>query len=213
MNALSPTASGILALAIAFALGSIPTGLWVARARGVDLRAVGSGNMGATNVHRALGGRAGLFVLAVDMAKGALAVVVARLLAPAGVWPVAAAASAVLGHVVSPLAGFKGGKGVATGGGAMLGLAPLAGLIALVVFAVTVAATRFVSLGSILAALALPIAVWITGARQMPGLFGMALFLAALVVLRHRANLARLVRGTEPRFAARGGRPANGATR
>ena len=209
---MSTTTAGILAVVIAFALGSIPTGLWVARARGVDLRSIGSGNMGATNVHRALGGRAGLFVLAVDMAKGALAVVIARLLAPAGYWPVAAAAGAVLGHVVSPLAGFKGGKGVATGGGAMLGLAPVAGSIALLVFAGTVAATRFVSLGSILAALSLPIAVWLT-ARATPGLFDVALLLAALVVFRHRGNLTRLLRGTEPRFIARGGRPANGATR
>jgi len=209
---MSSTSAGILALAIAFALGSIPTGLWVARARGVDLRTIGSGNMGATNVHRALGGRAGLFVLAVDMAKGALAVVIARVMAPPGFWPVGAAACAVLGHVVSPLAGFKGGKGVATGGGAMLGLAPLAGLIALLVFAVTVVATRFVSLGSILAALSLPVAVWLT-ARHVPGLFDVALFLAALVVLRHRANLARLFRGNEPRFAWRGGRAANGAAR
>ena len=80
---MSGTTAGVVALAIAFGLGSIPTGLWVARARGVDLRAIGSGNMGATNVHRALGGRAGLFVLAVDMAKGALAVLIARVLAPA----------------------------------------------------------------------------------------------------------------------------------
>jgi len=208
---MSPTGAGVLALAIAFALGSIPTGLWVARARGVDLRAIGSGNLGATNVHRALGGRAGLLVLAVDMAKGALAVVIARAIAPAGLWPVGAAACAVLGHVVSPLAGFRGGKGVATGGGAMLGLAPAAGLIALLVFAVTVAATRFVSLGSILAALSLPLATWLT-ARDVPGVFDVALFLALLVVLRHRSNLARLFRGTEPRFALRGGRPAGGAT-
>jgi glycerol-3-phosphate acyltransferase PlsY len=209
---MSGTTAGVVALAIAFGLGSIPTGLWVARARGVDLRAIGSGNMGATNVHRALGGRAGLFVLAVDMAKGALAVLIARVLAPAGYWPVGAAACAVLGHVVSPLAGFRGGKAVATGGGAMLGLAPLAGLVALLVFAATVALTRFVSLGSILAALSLPIAVWLS-ARNVPGAFDVALFLAALVVVRHRANLGRLFRGTEPRFALRGGRPAGGATR
>jgi len=209
---MSPTAAGILALAVAFALGSIPTGLWVARARGVDLRHIGSGNLGATNVHRALGGRAGLLVLAVDMAKGALAVLVARWIAPAGYWPVGAAACAVLGHVVSPLAGFRGGKGVATGGGAMLGLAPLAGLIALLVFGVTVAATRFVSLGSILAALSLPVAVWLT-ARNVPGVIDVAIFLAGLVVLRHRANLGRLFRGTEPRFARHGGGAANQATR
>jgi glycerol-3-phosphate acyltransferase PlsY len=209
---MSPTGAGSLAVAIAFGLGSIPTGLWVARARGVDLRAIGSGNMGATNVHRALGGRAGLLVLAVDMAKGALAVVIARVIAPGGYWPVAAAACAVLGHVVSPLAGFRGGKGVATGGGAMLGLAPTAGLIALLVFAATVALTRFVSLGSILAALSLPIAVWLS-ARNVPGAFDVALFLAALVVFRHRANLGRLFRGTEPRFALRGSRRAGGATR
>jgi glycerol-3-phosphate acyltransferase PlsY len=208
----SPVTQGALVLVAAFFLGSIPTGLWVAKSRGMDLRHVGSGNLGATNVYRALGPRAGIFVLVVDMLKGALAVLLARRFTPGGAWPVAAAGLAVLGHIVSPLAGFRGGKGVATGGGAMLGLAPGAGGIALLVFAVTVALTRFVSLGSILAALALPAAVWLT-ARDVPGLTWVAVALAALVVARHRANLARLFRGTEPRFAPRGGRVSGGGAR
>jgi acyl phosphate:glycerol-3-phosphate acyltransferase len=205
----SPVLQGGLVLVVAFALGSIPTGLWVANARGVDLRQVGSGNLGATNVYRALGPRAGLSVLAIDMLKGALAVVIARRFAPGGLWPVGAAAAAVLGHVVSPLAGFRGGKGVATGGGAMLALAPAAGAIVLLVFALTLAATRIVSLGSILAAAALPVAVWFT-ARHLPGVLDVALVLSALVIFRHRANLSRLLRGTEPRFAPRGGAPGPG---
>jgi glycerol-3-phosphate acyltransferase PlsY len=206
----SPNAAGGLVLAAAFALGSIPTGLWVGNARGVDLRQVGSGNLGATNVYRALGPRAGVLVLLVDMAKGAGAVLLARRFAPEGVWPVAAAGLATLGHMVSPLAGFRGGKGVATGGGAILGLAPAAGLLVLLVFGVTVAVTRFVSLGSILAALALPAAVWLT-ARDVPGLTWVALLLSGLVIARHRGNLARLRRGTEPRFAPRrGAGPATG---
>jgi glycerol-3-phosphate acyltransferase PlsY len=208
---MSSTATGALVLAAAFALGSIPTGLWMGKAHGIDLRQVGSRNLGATNVYRTLGPRAGLFVLAIDMLKGVAAVLLARRFTPGGFFPVAAAGLAVLGHILSPLAGFRGGKGVATGGGAMLGLAPSAGLIALLVFAVTVALTRFVSLGSILAALALPAAVWLT-ARDVPGLLWVAVALSALVVARHRTNLARLLRGTEPRFAPRGGRVSGGGT-
>jgi acyl phosphate:glycerol-3-phosphate acyltransferase len=193
---------GVAVLFLAFLLGSIPTGLWVARRQGFDLRRVGSGNVGATNVYRSLGPRAGLVVLAVDMAKGGAAVLLALAIAPHGPWPVLAALFAVLGHVLSPLAGFRGGKGVATAGGAILALAPGPALLALLVFAVFVATTRIISLGSMLAALVLPIAVRLT-APDVPWLFPTSIALAALVIFRHRANLARLVRGAEPRIAWR----------
>lgn len=204
-----------LILIFAFALGSIPTGLWWARARGIDLRQVGSGNLGATNVYRALGARAGLLVLAIDILKGAAAVVAARVLAPqamgdvggghaeifgmsAGL-PVAAAGAAVLGHIFTPLAGFRGGKGVATGAGAMLVIASTATLVAASVFALTVAATRYVSLGSVLAAASLPLAVALTQPRE-PGVGWASIIVALLVIARHRDNVKRLLSGTERRL-------------
>ncbi len=121
---------------------------------------------------------------------------------PHGPWPVLAALAAVLGHVLSPFAGFRGGKGVATAGGAILALAPVAAILALLLFALTVAATRIVSLGSILAAAMLPLAVRIT-APDVPWLLPISIALAVLVIVRHRANLGRLVRGAEPRIAWR----------
>jgi glycerol-3-phosphate acyltransferase PlsY len=204
------TGRDFLVIALAFGLGAIPTALWVGKARGVDLRRTGSGNLGATNVYRSLGPRAGLAVLGADMLKGAAAVVLARRLGESGAIAVAAAAAAVLGHVLSPLAGFRGGKGVAAGGGAMLALAPAAGLIALGVFAATLAMTRYVSLGSIAAAAALPVAVAATAAREVPGLRWASIVLAALVIARHRANLGRLLHGTERRFAFRRGAAGEG---
>ena len=192
-----------LMLVLAFGLGSIPTGLWWAKARGVDLRRIGSGNLGANNVYRALGARAGLSVLVLDMLKGAVAVFAARaVLAGTGGWAVASGVAAVLGHILSPLAGFRGGKGVATGAGAMLTLAPAAALIAIGVFAVTVAVTRYVSLGSILAAAALPLAVRAT-ASDVTGLDWASVAIAAVIIGRHWGNIGRLLGGTERRFRAR----------
>ncbi|MGD8396714.1 MAG: glycerol-3-phosphate 1-O-acyltransferase PlsY [Candidatus Eiseniibacteriota bacterium] len=200
----------ILLGAVAFLCGSVPSALLVARRHGVDLRRVGSGNPGATNVYRTLGPRWGLLVLAADIGKGVLAVVLMRVAgAPPGWWLVAAAA-AILGHIVSPFMGFRGGKGVATGGGAVLALAPGSGLVVLAVFAVTLAATRMVSAGSMLAALALPIVVHLRH-EPVPGLVWVGGALALLVIVRHRGNLRRILRGEEKRFAMRGrgsGRPA-----
>jgi glycerol-3-phosphate acyltransferase PlsY len=194
----------ITLLVVAFLLGSVPSALIMARRYGVDLRAVGSGNPGATNVYRAVGARAGLLVLLADIGKGAVAVALMRLCgAPPGWW-MGAAAAAVLGHIVSPFMGLRGGKGVATGGGAVLALAPLVGLIVLAVFAVVLAVTRMVSAGSIVAALALPLAVWLIG-ESVPGLMPVGIAIALLVVFRHRSNLGRIVRGEEKRFSVRGG--------
>jgi glycerol-3-phosphate acyltransferase PlsY len=193
----------VLSLGLAFALGSIPTGLWWAKARGIDLRRVGSGNLGANNTYRALGARAGLSVLAIDLLKGAIPVIATRaVLGETGGWAVASGVAAVLGHIVSPLAGFRGGKGVATGAGAMLALAPAAALIAIGVFVVTVAITRYVSLGSILAAGALPLAVRATAAH-VTGLDWAAAAIAAVIIGRHWGNIGRLLAGTERRFRAR----------
>jgi glycerol-3-phosphate acyltransferase PlsY len=186
----------------AFLIGSFPSALIVARRLGVDLRRVGSGNPGATNVYRAIGPKPGLTVLAMDMAKGALAVALAVGAGLASGWQLAAAAAAVAGHIVSPFMGFRGGKGVATGGGAVIGLAPLVGAVVIVVFVVTLALTRIVSAASIAAAITLPLVVAVAG-PPIPGFLSMSILVAAIVLVRHRANVGRLLRGEENHFELR----------
>lgn len=196
----------LFSLVLAFALGGIPFSHLIARARGVDLRAVGSGNVGATNLARALGYGAGALGLILDAAKGGVAVLLVRRLLGDEAAPVnqaLAGALAVAGHVFSPWLRFRGGKGVATGAGAFAVLAPLATLWALASFAVALAISRMVSLASVLAALTLPVAAHFLGARRP--VTAAAAAVAALVILRHRDNLVRLVRGTEHRLGARGG--------
>ena len=195
----------LLALVLAFALGSIPFSHLIARLRGVDLRSVGSGNIGATNLARALGYGAGVLGLLLDAVKGAAAVLVARSLLGDAATPAIQALAAVLsvaGHAFTPWLGFRGGKGVATGAGAFAALAPSATLCALLVFVVAVAFGRMVSLASVLAAVALPISAHFTGApRPVTAAAGAV---AALVIVRHRDNLVRLFRGTESRLGMGG---------
>ena len=191
-----------------YLLGAIPTSYLVVRlARGEDLRQRGSGNLGATNLYRVLGWRYAVPVALFDMAKGAVPVLVFAPRAGHGEFtPLLLGATAMVGHVFSVFVGFRGGKGVATGAGVVLGLAPWAFLAALAVWALLVRATGYVSLGSIVAALALPPAVWLLQPerRSLIWIFGL---LAALVVVTHRANLRRLLAGTESRFG-RGARAA-----
>jgi acyl phosphate:glycerol-3-phosphate acyltransferase len=169
---------------------------------GVDVRHLGSGNAGGTNTLRTLGWRAALPVMAVDVGKGVLAGLLPRLAgANEPAWlPAACAMLAVLGHCYPVLASFRGGKGVATGGGAVAVLAPWAALACAVVWGVTVALTRLVSLASILAALALPFVVWLLDDDLAPGLSPLAVALALLVVWTHRTNIGRLLRREEPRI-------------
>lgn len=187
-----------LLLVAAFVLASVPTGVLVARAHGVDLRQVGSGNIGATNVGRALGKKWALVVLALDAVKGALPVLVfARLFADPWL-PALGGMAAVLGHVFSIFLRGRGGKGVATSLGAGLALAPLPTLACVVVFVVVYAIGRIVSIGSLLAVVGYPLFLWLFGQVSQPRLgFGIAVGL--LVVVRHRSNLGRLVRGEEHR--------------
>jgi glycerol-3-phosphate acyltransferase PlsY len=187
----------------AYALGSIPWSFLVARLWGVaDVRAVGSGNVGATNVMRSAGRLPGLLALLLDAGKGALAVALAQRLddGPA-VLPALAAAGAVLGHVYPIFLGFRGGKGVATGAGAFLAVAPFPSLLALVVFAVVLATTRYVSLGSMAGALAIPAALYALDAPSP--LCRVGVLLALLIVFRHQENVARLLRGSERRLGSR----------
>lgn len=192
--------SALLALVAAFVLGSLPWSQWAARRQGVDLREHGSGNLGATNVYRVMGWRWGLLVLLLDVGKGILAVVIARALSPGGGVPAAAALAAVAGHSFSPFVGFRGGKGVATGLGVFLGLAPLAGSLAFLVWLATVALCGWISVASGVAALLLPVFVLVTredlGVR-FPWVLALSLALTVLVLVRHRANWGRVARGAE----------------
>jgi glycerol-3-phosphate acyltransferase PlsY len=203
MNALG----ALLALLVAFVLGSLPWSQWTARRRGIDLRREGSGNLGATNVYRVMGWKWGLGVLLLDVGKGVLAVAVARTLSPGGGLPAAAALAAVAGHAFSPFAGFRGGKGVATGLGVLLGLAPAAGILSFLVWLAVVGLCGWISVASGTAALLLPVFVVLT--RQDLGLrFGwvlaLSLALCILVLVRHRANWGRVVRGVEQPIWGRG---------
>ena len=206
---------GLLA---AYLLGSVPAAYLAGRARGVDLRQHGSGNLGATNAWRVLGWKVGLAVYAFDTLKGALPVALLPGLLGMGagdhaLWRIAFGLAAIAGHVKPVfLAGKGGGKGVATAGGVFAALAPLPLLAAFAVFALVFVATGYVSLGSLTAAAALPIALLaLNGGKATPVLL-VALFVSAFVFWTHRANIARLRAGTESRFDVwrRGARRAGG---
>ncbi len=219
-----PTASlgpliWVLVPIVAFVLGSIPTALWVGRAvRGIDLRQHGSGNLGATNVYRVLGATWGVTVLLLDALKGALAVLLAQWLdagSTPSIWlPILALLCAVLGHMFTPFAAWRGGKGVATAAGAWLALAPAALALALSVWILCFAITRIVSIGSILAGTALPIALAVLSPSPLRDpLVWFGLLIGALLVLRHRSNMVRLLRGEEKPLVLRGGGRGKGARR
>jgi glycerol-3-phosphate acyltransferase PlsY len=183
-------------IAGAFLLGSFPTGVVVARARGVDLRKVGSGNIGATNVGRAMGKGWAIFVLIADALKGYAPVAIARSL---GVPPMVIAAvglAAVLGHMFSIFLKGRGGKGVATSLGAALALAPLATLASAAVWVLLYAIFRISSLGSLAAIVAFPISLYLLGDRERAH-FAFAIAIAIVVIARHKDNLRRLIRGEE----------------
>ena len=183
----------IPAILIGYAVGSLPIAYLVAqhRAGGIDLRRVGSGNVGATNVYRTAGLGAAIAVMIADVSKGAAA----GWFAGGGSHAVAAGVAAVIGHVYPVWLRFKGGKGVATASGVFGMLTPIATLVAAATFVVVVARTRFVSLGSIVATIVLPIVEWL-----MPGRLAVdigATLIAILILFRHRGNAARLWSRTE----------------
>jgi acyl phosphate:glycerol-3-phosphate acyltransferase len=213
-----PIAGYILTVLIAYLLGSIPTGFLVAKARGIDIRTVGSGNIGATNVFRILGKAAGIFVLLADAAKGWVAVyVVARLVAgwfypdagsSAREWfALCAGVAAILGHNYTCWLHFKGGKGIATSAGVLVALVPVPLLIILGVWIGVFALSRYVSLASICASFVLPFAAWAFGESWTIILVTAAL--AALAIYKHKANIQRLLNGTENRIGAKKGMTAD----
>ncbi|HEX9022606.1 MAG TPA: glycerol-3-phosphate 1-O-acyltransferase PlsY [Geobacteraceae bacterium] len=192
--------SQITIVIAAYLLGSVPTGLLLGKAFGVDIRTTGSGNIGATNVYRTLGRKVGIITLVCDCLKGLIPVLAARWLALPDVWVAVAGLAAFFGHVYTVFLGFKGGKGVATALGVFLGISPLAVLIALAIFAVVLTKWRYISLASISAAAAMPVIIAIADRR--PLMVVMTLLIAAQVILKHRDNIARLRAGNENRFKA-----------
>jgi glycerol-3-phosphate acyltransferase PlsY len=199
-------AGTLLAIVLSYLLGSVPIGYIYARARGVDLRKIGSGNIGATNVYRAFGKAPAILIFWLDVAKGLIAVVfIARLGAGWEYTAILSGLAAIAGHVTSPFMGFRGGKGVATAVGVFLGLAPIATAICLGIWAILFALFRYVSLGSIVGAVACPIMIWLLdrdGYHESP-VFYFALLVAVLVVVTHRSNIRRLLSGTENRIGKR----------
>ncbi len=188
---------------ISYLVGALPFGLLIARARGVDIRAEGSGNIGATNVFRCVGKSWGLLVYFMDMGKGLFGALLLPLLLsddPSTLLRVSSGCCAIIGHNWPVYLGFKGGKGIATTSGFLLGLAPAAAGVGLLVWIVTFLTSRYVSLGSILAALSVAVYAWI--AYRADGLLlpSVLTALGLLAVLRHRANIIRLAQGTENRF-------------
>jgi glycerol-3-phosphate acyltransferase PlsY len=196
-------ALGVLA---AYLIGAVPIGLLVARAFGVgDIRRHGSGNIGTTNVLRTLGRAAAALTLVGDVAKGYTAVWLGERVIGTEAGAAACAIAAVIGNCWSPYLGFRGGKGVATGFGALLRVVPLAVLPAAAVWIVVTLTVRYVSLGSIMAALCVPVGALVL--RAAPPTVVAAAAIAAIVVLRHRDNITRLLAGSERRVGERA-RPA-----
>ncbi|MBC7672312.1 MAG: glycerol-3-phosphate 1-O-acyltransferase PlsY [Polaromonas sp.] len=197
-----------IALALAYVAGSIPFAHLAGKAKGVDLRKQGSGNLGATNVFRVLGWKIGIAVFLADAAKGALPVLFLppRIESPRDpvFWAIAVGVAAIAGHVRPLFLRFrKGGKGVATAAGVFLALAPVPMLISFAVFVAVVLATGYVSLGSLISAILLPTLLAVTEGVQSPK-FIVSAIIATFVFWTHRANIGRLRRGTENRFGKRG---------
>ena len=191
----------ILVVPLGYLLGSFPSGYLAGRwCAGVDIRQLGSGSTGATNVLRQVGKGPALVVFLVDVFKGSAAVILARALLGAGAygWLVAAGLAALAGHIWPIWLGGKGGKAVAPGVGMLLGLVPAVGLACLGVFLTSLALSRIVSISSVLAAAALPLLMAGAGA---PGAYlGLGVVAAVMVIWRHRSNLSRLLKGEEPRL-------------
>ncbi|MBI3895224.1 MAG: glycerol-3-phosphate 1-O-acyltransferase PlsY [Acidobacteria bacterium] len=195
----------VVVASLAYLLGSIPFGYLVYRLRhGGDIRTTGSGNIGATNVLRTTGITAGVATFVLDSAKGYLAVwLSATLIGNAPVWISLAAVAVILGHILPVFLKFRGGKGVATSFGAFLAISASSVLIVLVIFLIVVTIWHYVSLASIVAAAAFPLAMLMVGGLSTYEV-GAGFLGAALVIIRHRSNIYRLLKGTENRINAKG---------
>jgi len=202
----------IVTVVAAYLLGSIPTGFLVAKAKGIDIRTVGSGKIGATNVFRALGVPAGVAVLLVDALKGWVAVVLVSRAVYHWILPgsdvqerewlaICAGLSAILGHNYTCWLHFKGGKGIATSAGVLLALVPWSLLIIFSIWLIVFALTRYVSMASIAAAASLPLAAWLT--KESPIMVLITGAMGALAIYKHKGNIQRLMKGTESRIGSK----------
>ena len=192
----------VVSIVIGYFLGTIPTGYLIARLRGVNIQEVGSGNIGATNVLRALGVLPAVIVVILDPLKGALAVLIPSLLG-ANAWTIALTGlAAVLGNNFNILLGLRGGKGIATSIGVFLVIDPMITLLCVVIGLFTILISRFVSLGSLVGLFSLPLFVLAGGSFLVPHLF-LAICLTLLAIFRHRENIRRLLNGTERRLGER----------
>ena len=198
----------IFALIIAsFIIGSIPTGLLIAKTKGIDLRKIGSGNIGATNVMRAVGKEAALLTLVGDIGKGIIPVVMVRLVSPGFLYEAAAGLSAIMGHNFSIFLKFKGGKGVATSLGVLAAFSPHVGLFTAMLWLMTAKWTRYSSLSALVAFGLLPFSFYLIDYSRQNIIFGA--IIAFLIFIRHAANIKRLIQGTESKI----GQKANGHKR
>ena len=189
-----------------YLLGSVPFGVILGQVfGGVDVRQHGSGNIGMANVQRTVGSRVAVFVMALDMGKGVVAVILARVFADSSVIDAAAALAAMMGHNWSVFIGFKGGRGSATGLGALWALSPISGLVTTLVVASTIALSRYVSLGSVLGATAGAVVLVVVSAAGLNSLayLWFALIAMPLIIVRHKENIARLLRGEERKIGSR----------
>jgi glycerol-3-phosphate acyltransferase PlsY len=191
----------MLPVLLGYLAGSVPFAYLLARRAGIDVRVAGSGNVGAANVLRTTGAWRGVAVMALDVTKGAAAVLVAYLVAGTASIAAVTGAAAIVGHIYPVWLRFHGGKGVAVAAGVFCVLAPIATGIAAALFLVTVWLTRYISLGSIAATIALPPAAWVSGSPR--GVVLAAAGSGTLILFRHRANLRRLFAGTERKMGAR----------
>lgn len=186
---------GIILMACSYFIGCISPATIVAKASGIDIRKEGSGNPGTTNVLRTLGKKAAAVTLIIDILKGAVPVLIGAFAGP--VFAFGCGTMAMIGHVWPFQFKFKGGKGVATGIGVILAVNPLLGLMLLIIFVIVVAITRYVSLGSCIAAFVMPALAIVL----VPDFFWFAVIIAAIIIIKHRANLARIVRGEESKLS------------
>lgn len=191
----------IFAVALGYLAGSVPFAFLLARRRGIDLRGVGSRNIGAANVLRTSGVAHALAAVGLDASKGAVAVLLAERLTAGPATPVAAGLASIIGHIYPVWLGFRGGKGVATAAGVFAVLTPVAVALAGGVFVLAIWATRYISVGSLAAAVAMAVSAVATGG---PGAVSVGAVIAAFIIVhRHRTNLGRLVAGTERRIGQR----------
>lgn len=194
----------ILFLIIGYVMGALSNGVWIGKYfKGIDIREHGSKNSGATNSYRVLGPKYGLMVLAADALKGFLPPFLASQFGVTGNWLILIGMAAIIGHILSFFLNFKGGKGVATSLGVFLFLIPKVTLALLVIFIIVVYATRYISLGSIIAAILLPVLTFISplnyGIEKWP-MMVMTIIIAIFVVYKHKTNIERLLKGTENKF-------------